>query len=215
MDGGVIMKKLLAFAAAAALAFATPALAQQHDTAAGGGVLLNLTAGSIDCNASGTSGCTIKPNTLYGITGTTAADSVNAGGVGELLTTTVATASAVALTTATAADVMTVSLTPGDWDVAYQVRHKPAASTSITILSCSLSTTTNTMGTQPGGSGIGTDSVTLLTQAAQVNAGEITQASIPVRVSLAATTTIRVVCNDTFTVSTMGAYGTVRARRVR
>lgn len=208
------MKKLLTAVFLALAAFSATAQIP-HDFAAGGGAMLNITAGTVNCNLSGTSGCTIVPNTLFGITGTTTNDSVNAGGVGELLTTTVATASAVALTTATAADIMTVSLTPGDWDVAYQIRHKPAASTSITILSCSLSVTANTMGTQPGGSGIGTDSVTLLTQVAQVNAGEITQASIPVRVTLAATTTLRVVCNDTFTVSTMAAYGTVRARRVR
>lgn len=208
-----LFRNLLAGLALAA--FALSSSAQIHDTGAGGGVLMNMTAGTLNCNLSGTSGCSIVPNTLFGITGTTTNDSVNAGGVGEFLTTTVATASAVSLTTATAADVMTVSLTPGDWDVSYQVRHKPAASTSITILSCSLGLTTNTMGTQPGGSGIGTDGVTLLTQVAQVNAGEITQASIPVRVSFAATTTLRVVCNDTFTVSTMAAYGTVRARRVR
>lgn len=207
------MNKL--FALIVALLVAGAALGQQHDSGAGQGVNINITAGAIDCQASGTGGCTIKPNSLFGFTGTTTSDSANAGSIGEFATTTVATASAVSLTTATAADVMTVSLTPGDWDVAYQVRHKPAASTSITILSCSLSVTANTMGTQPGGSGIGTDSVTLLTQVAQVNAGEITQGSIPVRVSLAATTTLRVVCNDTFTVSTMAAYGTVRARRVR
>jgi hypothetical protein len=37
----------------------------------------------------------------------------------------------------------------------------------------------------------------------------------PVRVSLSATTTIFLVASDTFTVSTMSAYGTIRARRVR
>lgn len=210
------MKLALANALAAAMLLAAAfASAQVHDTGAGGGAYINITAGSVNCNTSGTAGCTITPNTLLGLVGTTTTDSAAAGAWGEFLTTTVATASAVSLTTATAADVMTVSLTPGDWDVSYQIRHKPAASTSVTILSCSLSTTLNTMGTQPGGSGIGTDNVTIMTTAANVLAGEFTQASIPVRVSLAATTTIRVVCNDTFTVSTMTAYGTVRARRVR
>ena len=134
---------------------------------------------------------------------------------GQFATATVPTASAVSLTTATPANVTSITLPPGDWDVAYQVRHKPAASTSITVLSCSLSTTSATMGTQPVSGVIGSDSVTLLTQAAQVNAGEITQASVPVQVSLTASTQIFVVCNDTFTVSTMGAYGTLRARRTK
>ena len=196
-------------------ALALSAFAQQHDFGAGAGTNINITAGVIDCNASGAGGCTIKPNTLFGITGTATNDSANAGAVGEFLTTTVATASAVSLTTATPADVMTLSVTPGDWDISFQIRHKPGATTSVTVLSCSLSPTLNTMNTQPGGSGIGTDPMVIFSTAANVIVGEFTQTSLPIRVSLAATTTLHVVCNDTFTVSTMAAYGTVSARRRR
>ena len=150
-----------------------------------------------------------------GVVGTITNNDATTGNIGEYLSTTVATASAVSLTTATAKDVMTLALTPGDWDVSAMVQHKPAATTSITVLSCSISPTADTMNTQPGGSGIGTDPIVTLGQAAQVNALEVSQSITPVRVSVAAATTLHLVCKDTFTVSTMGAYGTIRARRMR
>jgi hypothetical protein len=37
----------------------------------------------------------------------------------------------------------------------------------------------------------------------------------PVRLSIAATTTVFLVAQCTFTVSTLSAYGTIRARRMR
>jgi hypothetical protein len=56
----------------------------------------------------------ITPSQTAGIVGTTAANNANAGSIGELIT---ATASGVALTTGTTANVCSISLTAGDWEV--------------------------------------------------------------------------------------------------
>jgi hypothetical protein len=149
------------------------------------------------------------------IRGTAANDSAAAGFVGEVTTATVPAGSAVALTTATSANVTSISLTAGDWDVSAQVTHNAAATTNITLLQIAISATTATLSTQAGGSGIGTDPLAIWRQAAGVPAGTLTTKVGPVRVSLSATTTIFLVVNDTFTVSTMSVYGTLRARRVR
>ena len=148
------------------------------------------------------------------ILGTTSNDSATAGQVGEIITATVASGAAVALTTATPANVTSISLTAGDWDVAGLIDFNPAATTSITQLNTSISLTTATLGTQPGGSGLGADPTTIFTQAASVPNGVIGLDAGPVRVSIAATTTVYLVAQGTFTVSTMTAYGTIRARRV-
>lgn len=142
-------------------------------------------------------------------------DSAAAGYVGELITATVASGSAVSLTTATSANVTSISLTAGDWDCTAQVVHNAAATTSITLLQIGISATTATLLTQAGGSGIGTDPLAIWRQAAAVPGGALTTNITDVRVSLAGTTTIFLVANDTFTVSTLTAYGTLRCRRMR
>lgn len=147
--------------------------------------------------------------------GSTTNDSVAAGNIGEFVTATVASGSAVSLTTATSANVTSISLTAGDWDVSGQVVHNAAATTSITLLQIGISAASATLPTQAGGSGIGTDPLSMWRQAAGVPAGALTTSVGPVRVSLSGTTTIYLVAADTFTVSTMTAYGTIRARRIR
>jgi len=152
---------------------------------------------------------------LGGIVGSTTNDSATAGNIGELITATVAAGSAVSLTTATSANVTSISLTAGDWDVSAQVDHLAGGTTSITLCQIGISATTATLPTQAGGSGIGTDPLGILRVPASVPAGTFSTSVGPVRVSLSATTTIFLVVNDTFTVSTMSAYGTIRARRMR
>lgn len=172
-------------------------------------LVLPLTGGTV--SGALTVGGLLTPS--LGIVGFANNVSAAAGNMGELKTTTVATASAVSLVTATAKSIMSLSLTAGDWDVSATVQHKPAASTSITLLSSSISVADNTMSTQPGGSGIGTDPLVTWSMIAARPGANISQTISPVRVALAATTTIYLVCLDTFTVSTMSAFGTIRARR--
>lgn len=130
-----------------------------------------------------------------------------AGAIGELITATAAPA-AVSLTTATPANIVSVSLTAGDWDVEGVVNYTPGASTSITQLSQGVSVTSATLGVQ--------DSYAQQSQAANVPGANIIASSSPeVRLSLAVTTTVYLVAKATFTVSTLTGGGTIRARRMR
>lgn len=158
----------------------------------------------------------IIPSQTVGITGTTTNNSAQAGSVGEYITATVVAGSAVALTTATGANITSISLTAGDWDVSAVADFTPGATTSITVLSAGLGTTTATLLGQAGGGGVGTDPLVTITQPATVPAaGPLHLALPPTRVLIASTTTIFFVANCTFTVSTLSAYGTIRARRIR
>lgn len=149
------------------------------------------------------------------IPGTTTNNNAALGTLGEIVTATVAAGAAVALTTATSANVTSISVTAGDWDIFGQIDFALGATTSITQLNAAISLTTGTLSTQPGGSGLGTDPATLQNLAATVPAANVFQACGPVRLSVAATTTVYLVANATFTVSTCAAFGTIRARRVR
>ena len=147
--------------------------------------------------------------------GTATNDSADVGKVGEFITATVATASAVSLTSTTAANVTSVSLTAGDWDVTWVVDFKPGATTSVTLMAGSISLTTATHNTQAGGSGIGTEALALFDTAANILGADFSLPGGPVRCSFSSTQTVYLVASSTFSVSTMAAYGTIRARRVR
>lgn len=142
------------------------------------------------------------------IPGTQTNDNANAGNVGELISSSIVVGSAVSLTTATPANITSVSLTAGDWDCyANAVRHL-GATTSITLLKTTIGTTTAADGT------LGT-TMTQFATAANVNANDHSEVIGPVRESLSATTTVFLVADDTFTVSTNAGYGQLRCRRVR
>ncbi len=144
-----------------------------------------------------------------GIAGTTLADSANAGSVGEYVTSTVLLGSAVALTTGVAINVTSISLTAGDWNVWGTVAFAPAGTTTVSAISGSISTTTGTMATVPGGGSSFTLATTLTTGAAQSHPVGMT------RISVAATTTVFLVAQSSFAVSTNAAYGIINARRIR
>lgn len=149
------------------------------------------------------------------VLGTILADNAAAGVVGEFITATVPVGSAVALTTGVAANVTSISLTAGDWDVSGTIDHNIAATTSLTQINSGISLTTAALAPQTGGAGLGTDPTLTLSYAAMVPGLGIVQGTPLVRVSVSATTTVYLVAQDTFTLSTISAYGTIRARRVR
>ena len=158
---------------------------------------------------------TIETTTVYNGVGTATNNNAAVGQIGEFVTATVASGAAVALTTAVAANVTSISLTAGDWDISAQVDHLIAATTSVTQLNASISLTSATLSGQPGGAGLGTDATAVSSFAAMVPAANITQGVALVRLSVAATTTVFLVVQDMFTLSTISAFGTIRARRVR
>ena len=143
---------------------------------------------------------------VQALKGTTTNDSAATGQVGEYVESVVASGSAVSLTTAIAANVTSISLTAGDWDVFGVVLFIPAGTTSVA--------------TFIGGSNI--NSATIPNERGQHNyssyvaGGAVFGIPIPTsRISIASTTTVYLIAYASFTVSTMTAHGRISARRVR
>jgi len=142
------------------------------------------------------------------VQGTTTNDNAAAGYIGEYASSGVV-ATTVSLTTATPVNLHSVSLAAGDYDIQGVGVFQTAATTSVTGTMVGISTTTGTFGAD--------GSYTRDNFAAVVpGAIEWRDSSTPVfRVSLATTTTIYLVGQSTFTVSTQTAGGVIRYRRAR
>ena len=134
-------------------------------------------------------------------------DNAAAGKLGEFLSSNVASGSAISLTTGTAANVTSLSLTPGDWDcrgvVAFPI------SVGASNLEGWISTTSATL---PTDSNSGARNVIAATSAILANSVLPTGT---IRMSLAATTTIYLSVYAAFASGTVSAYGFLAARRAR
>jgi hypothetical protein len=147
--------------------------------------------------------------TTAGTTGTTTNDNATTGDAGELIT---ANASAVALTTATAANITSISLTAGDWDVWGIVYFAGGATTTVNILRGWVSSTSATWpGHGLGAANVGYG-VTLWTPFGQDNHSIIVT---PQRFSLSGTTTVYLSGQAFFATSTCNGNGYIYARRRR
>lgn len=146
------------------------------------------------------------------IPGTTTNDAASSGNHGEYVSSTIDTAGGlVSLVSATPKTITSISLTAGDWDVEYLAVFKGTATTTYTYLVASIVTTTNTDGTLYDGSSYQIDfsgSPTFANVSRNINVG-------PLRMSLSSTTTVYATADASFGASTLGAAGTLRARRVR
>ncbi len=153
---------------------------------------------------------TFSPTTK-GIVGTTTNNNAAASYVGEFISSVVLAGAAVAITTSTSTDITTIALTAGDWDVWGTLWTNPAAGTITTSVAVGVATTSATL---PPTSAIGqaTQHIrgisTAATEICILNSGTT-------RMSLAAPTTIYLVGFISFTTSTMSAFGSLCARRVR
>ncbi|MGH7755288.1 MAG: LamG-like jellyroll fold domain-containing protein [Vulcanimicrobiaceae bacterium] len=147
-----------------------------------------------------------SPTWNLGTSGTITNDNATAGFVGEVISSVLPVGTPVTLTTATTANVTSIFLTAGDWDVTGVVDYIPAAATTTNFKQGS-SSTSATLG--------GQDSYTqvpLSTTAFSTTVG----LEIPTqRYSLAGPTTVYLVAQATFSAGGVTAYGTIRARRVR
>ena len=149
----------------------------------------------------------ITPSSTSGIVGTTTNDSANAGSIGELISP--AATIGTSMTSGTAMNAASASLTAGDWDVQCQVQTVPAGSTTTTYVDVGISTTSATFQTISG-------SFLNFNAGPSAAAGVQVNTSSPVtRVSVASTTTTYCVAQSGFAVSTMAIDGLIRARRVR
>jgi 6-phosphogluconolactonase (cycloisomerase 2 family) len=150
----------------------------------------------------------ILDNVNGGIVGAPDSQNCPAGFVGEYIEATLDSSSGIALTTNTPADVVSITLTPGDWDVSGMVGYVFDATTLVTHLSEGVSTTSATMQEF---------FQTAVTSPAYAPGNSLEWcANTPVRrVSLDSTITVYLVTHVNFTVSTCNAYGLLRARRMR
>jgi hypothetical protein len=145
------------------------------------------------------------------LSGTNTNDSAAAGYVGEYIESSIALASAVSLTSGAASNVTSISLTAGDWDVSADVTYSPAATTNFTLAWHSISNTSATQDSTTGGA----YNIYRFPAGNVPVAGFNTAGVGPVRKLLSGTTTVYLVAQATFTISTMAAFGILRARRVR
>lgn len=151
-------------------------------------------------------GGSVTPSQAGGIVGTTANNNASAGSVGEYTESLVAVGSPVSLTTSTAANITSISLGAGDWDISGNVN-----------FSASTATVTGTAG------GISSTSATLPTDGTEVYSGvqvtllsETDSVTVPSRrFSLSTTTTIYLVGKSTFSAGSVGGFGSLSARRRR
>lgn len=146
----------------------------------------------------------ITPATTAGIVGTTAANNANTGSIGEFA---VANGSAIPLTTSTATNVTSLTLTAGDWDVNGSVLIQAASST---IISNALAGVSGASATLPTAGNYWQFGIGPLAASATVS-----QTVPTLRINSATSFTVYLIAFSSFTVSTCTASGTIRARRVR
>lgn len=153
---------------------------------------------------------TFDPST-GGIVGTTTNNNADAGVVGEVISASVASGSAISLTSTVPANVTSISLTAGDWDVFGQVAITGTASSltrqrggvSVTSATFPLASDTN-----------GAESDQRATSGYPSIAGP-NMSTGTARISLSATTTVYLVAQAGFSGGTSNAHGRIIARRRR
>jgi len=141
--------------------------------------------------------------------GTTTNDNAAAGSVSEILETTVLIGAEVSLSTGTAADVATVSLTAGDWDVWGEIATDLGGTTTSTLFQGWINTVSATVPTIPN-AGAFVQNATAIT-----TGGNMIYPVGQRRISVASTTTVYLSAKATFATSTFKVYGYIGARRAR
>ena len=138
--------------------------------------------------------------------GTATNDNASSGQIGEYISSTLATGSALSLTTATGLNIDTLSLTAGDWDVEGNININGSSATLTAF-----------------NGGITTSSITVPTDGTEVYSGVMTVVTSVVdgitiprkRISIASTTNVYLVASATFSAGTVTGFGSISARRVR
>ena len=148
--------------------------------------------------------------TLGQLPGTTTNDSASAGNIGEIIKSVITQGSAISLTSPNASNITSISLTAGDWDLYGSVNFVPGATTSITFLNGSASTSSGNPGDflddQPGWQ---------FATAAMVPTASIIGQNFIGHVKLSGTTTYYLVARGGFSISTLTAFGYIEGKRTR
>lgn len=144
----------------------------------------------------GNGGCSIQ--------GVTSGNNATPGFVGEYLTN---SASGVSLTTATATTVVSLSLTAGDWDVFGNVTFTPGGGINFTSMGAGLSTVSNTI----------QNNISLVSIRPATTTSSVVQnlCAGTFRMNVSSTTSVFLVAQSSFTLTTLTANGLIAARRIR
>lgn len=134
-------------------------------------------------------------------------NSPTAGQIGELLTASLASSSATSLVTATAKTVVTLTLTPGVWDIQGILGLHPGAATTSSYQIAGVGITTNTLGAD------GTFSADPFAIAAGLGIDPALLTPMIRILVVSGTQDIYLVAKAAFAISTMTAYGTLNAVR--
>lgn len=189
---------------------ATIPLLNANNAFSGANTFLTQSAGDASTKAATTAFVTSQPTINQpNLVGTTTNDSAASGSIGEYISSTVLIGSAVSLTSAAPANITSISLTAGDWDVEGLACFNPAGSTTTSFFSAGINTVSAVFQTAPAGG---------FTQFNIINNTIAAPQFFPTgttRISLSVTTTVYLVAESGFGVSTMSVYGLLRARRVR
>lgn len=162
---------------------------------------LSCSGGALNCN----------PGQLPG---TSTNDSANAGNVGEYISSSIASGSAVTLASGSASPITSIVLTAGDWEVTGAAIYVEASTTSVTSFVQGSTSAANCL-TSPV---IPPDNqYTSFEIDASILAPVVNPAwNIPTtRYSVAVPTTVCLMVKPTFTASTLKGYGLIQARRMR
>lgn len=136
-------------------------------------------------------------------------DNAAAGNQGEYISSTVLVGAAVPVTSGVNADVTSISLTAGDWDVNGVVVINPGVGTTSSQYQSWINTVSANQPTPPNEGGFGGSGAAL-----PAGGGAFVPCG-PMRMSLASTTTVYLSAVVTFAVSTMSVFGFIGARRAR
>jgi hypothetical protein len=142
-----------------------------------------------------------------GIIGSNGTTSATAGVVGEFISSQVLTSAPISLTSTVTANITSIVLTAGDWDVEGIIDYIPAATTNIGLINSGTSAASATLG--------GQDTYCGDYYGAVIGAVIVGEVIPKIRFLITATTTVYLVANATFTVSTLTAAGRIVARRMR
>lgn len=145
------------------------------------------------------------------ILGTNTNDSASAGNIGEYISATLASGSAISLTNNIAANITSVSLSAGDWDVWGYAHFNGGATTTVSLLGASIGNVSASYSTTPG---IGAQTCYPASYVGFVNGAIVIPAPLQ-RISIASATTIYLVGEASFATSTCSVFGFIGARRVR
>lgn len=175
---------------------------------------LNCSGGIFNCSTGLTfDGTLLTVGAATNIKGSSTNNSATAGNIGEYISSTISSGSAVTDATGSASPITSISLTAGDWEVGGVVDYVPNSATSVTLLTQGVQTLNNCM-TVPA---IGAqDTFTQWETAANIIGASNPAWAVPTqRVSLSSTTSVCLITKPSFSVNSLTSYGTIWARRMR